>query len=102
MRPRVDLDGVALEDERDPHMVVAIFRYRTTAGLVLLQPESVDVVVPWDAVRGASLDLQEGLLRVELDASYVAKHNWLRGATTLVGRWTDRMLMRGENPGPDA
>jgi len=99
MRPRIDLDGVALTDERDPHMVVAIFRYRTTEGLVLLQPESVDVVIPWAKVRGSVLDLATGLLTLDLDPAFVASQNWLRGANRLVGRWTDRMTLTGENRG---
>ena len=94
MRPRIDLDGVALADERDPHMVVAVFRYRTTDGLVLLQPESVDVLVPWNVVLETALDLKTGVLTVALDAAYVARQNWLRGASRLVGRWTDRFLMK--------
>jgi len=93
MRPRIDLDGVALSDPQNPHMVVAIFRYRTTAGLVLLVPESADVLVPWAAVEAASLDLRAGRVEVRLAASFVAKENWLRGAQLLVGRWTDRFEM---------
>jgi len=91
MRPRIDLDGVALSDPQNPHMVVAIFRYRTTAGLVLLVPESADVVVPWEAVEAATLDLRAGRVEVHFSAGFVARENWLRGAQSLVGRWTDRM-----------
>jgi len=94
MRPRIDLDGVALCDERDPHMVVAIFRYRTTEGLVLLVPESADELVPWSEVRATTLDLKSGTLAVELEPAYVGARNWLRGATRLTGRWTDRVLLR--------
>lgn len=102
MRPRIDLDGVALADEKDPHMVVAIFRYRTTEGLVLLQPESVDVLIPWAQVRSAALDLATGLLQVELHPDFVATQNWLRGAARLQGRWTDRFTMTGEKTGRGA
>ncbi len=91
-RPRIDLDGVALHAEGNPHMVVAIFRYRTTDGLVLLIPESADVVVPWAQVKAASLDLASGDVRVQLDERYVRGENWLRGATTLVGKWMDRFV----------
>lgn len=91
-RPRIDLDGVALHDETNPHMVVAILRHRTTEGLVLLIPESTDVSVPWAKVEEASLDLAGGKVRVRLAADYVRGQNWLRGARTLVGTWTDRFL----------
>ena len=94
MRPRIDLDGVALTDPQNPHMVVAIFRYRTTEGLVLLVPESADVVVPWDAVEAATLDLRAGRVEVRFAAGFVAGENWLRGAQILVGRWTDRLESR--------
>jgi hypothetical protein len=91
MRPRIDLDGVTLSDPDNPHMVVAIFRYRTTAGLVLLVPESADVTVPWTAVESATLDLCAGRVEVRLSAAFVANENWLRGARVLSGRWTDRL-----------
>src|SRR5262245_31689279 len=91
MRPRIDLDGVALSDPENPHMVVAIFRYRTTAGLVLLVPESADVTVPWEAVESATLDLRGGKVEVRLASGFVARENWLRGARVLCGRWTDRL-----------
>jgi hypothetical protein len=93
-RPRIDLDGVPLTDEANPHMVLAIFRYRTTEGLILLIPESAEVVVPWGEVEAAELDLRSGLLRVGLKSDYVASQNWLRGAKQLTGRWTDRFVMR--------
>ena len=92
-RPRIDLDGVSLADEQNPHMVVAIFRNRTTDGLILLIPESAEVVVPWSEVERAELDLRSGFLRVGLTSGYVASQNWLRGARLLTGRWTDRLLM---------
>jgi hypothetical protein len=92
-RPRIDLDGVALHDETNPHMVVAIFRYRATEGLVLLIPESTDVLVDWSHVREAQIDLAHGTVRVTLDPAWVATQNWLRGATTLVGRWMDRFTL---------
>jgi hypothetical protein len=92
-RPRIDLDGVSLTDEQNPHMVVAIFRYRTTDGLILLIPESAEVTVPWDQIEGADLDLRSGALRVRLAEGYVRSQNWLRGARQLSGRWTDRFLM---------
>lgn len=93
MRPRIDLDGVALADETNPHMVVAVFRYRTTEGLQLLIPESADVLVPWSAIEDASLDMKDGHVRVTFAESYVRDQNWLRGARRLAGRWMDRFTM---------
>jgi hypothetical protein len=92
-RPRIDLEGVNLQDERNPYMVIAIFRYRTTEGLILLIPESADVLIAWENVAGAELDLVTGRVRVTLKPAYVASQNWLRGAATLVGAWTDRYTM---------
>ncbi len=94
-RPRIDLEGVALSDERNPYMIIAIFRYRTTDGLLLLIPESADVLVSWSDVESAELDLRNGRVRVSFTESYVSGQNWLRGARTLVGEWTDRFKMGG-------
>lgn len=91
-RPRIDLDGVALNDEANPHMVVAIFRHRTTEGVVFLIPESADVLVPWSQVEEASLDLATGAVRVRFAPGYVREQNWVRGAKTLVGKWMDRFV----------
>jgi hypothetical protein len=93
-RPRIDLEGVALSDERNPYMVVAIFRYRTTDGLLLLIPESADVLVSWKDVEEAAVDLATGRVKVRLREEFVASQNWLRGARVLVGEWTDRFVMR--------
>lgn len=92
-RPRIDLEGVALTDERNPYMVVAIFRYRTTDGLLLLIPESADTLVSWSDVEEAALDLKTGRVRLRLSEKVVASENWLRGARVLVGEWTDRFKM---------
>ncbi len=92
-RPRIDLDGVALADERDDTMVLAIFRYRTREGLVLLMPESGEFLVPWSVVDGAEVDLATGGLTVRFDAEFAAGKAWLRGATSLTGRWVDRFQM---------
>lgn len=97
-RPRIDLDGVALADETNPHMVVAVFRYRTTDGLLLLIPESADVLVPWNAVDEAALDMKDGAVRIAFTESYVRSQNWLRGARRLTGRWMDRFTMSGTSP----
>ncbi len=92
--PRIDLDGVALVDEVQPSTVLAIFRYRTTQGLVLLMPESAEFSVDWSQLESADLDLKEGTIRIQFCDGYVAEQNWLRGATTVVGRWMDRYTMR--------
>jgi hypothetical protein len=92
-RPRIDLDGVALGDARDDSMLLAILRYRTTAGLALLMPESGDFVVPWDDIEDASLNLASGEVRVTFREAYAAGAHWLRGARTLSGRWVDRVQL---------
>jgi hypothetical protein len=92
-RPRIDLDGVALHDQRNADMVVAIFRYRTLEGLLLLIPESADVLVPWAEVESARLDLSDGMISIAIRPEFVAAQNWLRGARVLVGRWLDRYTM---------
>ena len=91
-RPRIDLDGVPLTDENNPYMPLAIFRHRTTEGLVLLIPESAEVLVKWPDVEEAAIDLSNGQIRVRFKASYVASQNWLRGASTVVGHWLDRYV----------
>ena len=90
-RMRIDLDGIALDDE-DRH-TTAILRFRTTAGLVLALPESVDVTVPWSDVADASIDLVHGRVVVRLKPEARARHSWLGAATVLTGRWTDRELL---------
>lgn len=102
MRPRIDLDGVSLADSKGPSMVLALFRYRTTAGLVLVLPESADLVVPWEHVEETVLDLKNGTLVVRFTQPYVDSQNWLRGARTLTGTWTDRLLMNGPAPATGA
>jgi hypothetical protein len=94
-RPRIDLDGVALVDAAAPAPagVIAIFRYRTREGLVLLVPESADVLVPWDHVEDARVDLVSGEIQVRLREAFVARETWLRGARALTGTWTDRVLL---------
>src|ERR1700722_1913484 len=75
-RPRIDLDGVSLVDAAKPPMVIAVFRYRTAEGLVLLIPESADILVPWEHVDEAALDLMAGTVRIVLRPSYVERQNW--------------------------
>jgi len=78
-------------------MVLAIFRYRTTDGLVLVLPESADLLVSWAHIDETVLDLKGGTLRVRFTADYASRQGWLRGARTLVGTWTDRLVM-GSGP----
>jgi len=92
-RPRIDLDGVSLVDESGPSMVLAVFRYRTTEGLILLLPESADLLVPWDGIEATALDLKAGTLRVTFTKEYAGRQSWLRGARVLAGTWTDRLAM---------
>jgi hypothetical protein len=94
-RPRIDLDGVTLHDANNPYMPLAVFRFRTTEGLVLLVPESADVIVPFSVIENAELDLKKGELRIRLAESYVAKESWLRGAQELTGEWLDRFVLAG-------
>jgi predicted RNA methylase len=94
-RPRIDLDGVPLVDEARPPMVLAIFRYRTAEGLALLIPESAEVLVPWEHVEAATLDLAAGTVRIAFQAAYVERQSWLRGARAITGTWTDRFVMSG-------
>ncbi len=99
-RPRIDLDGVTLVDAKGPPMVVALFRYRTTDGLVLGLPESADLVVAWEHVAETTLDLKDGTVVVRFTPAYAASQNWLRGATALVGTWTDRVVLTAGAVGP--
>jgi hypothetical protein len=91
MRLRFDLDGIPLDDEEG--RTTAILRFRTTAGLVLALPESVDVTVPYSDIAEASIDLVAGRVRVRLVDGAGARHRWLGSARELSGRWTDRALI---------
>jgi hypothetical protein len=88
---RIDLDGVPLDDEDG--RTTAIFRYRTTAGLLLALPESVEVTVPFADLVEASLDLLSGQVRVRLVPDAGRRHRWLGAARTLTGVWTDRRVL---------
>lgn len=93
-RPRIDLDGVPLFDAAGGRTgALAIFRYRTTEGLVLLIPESADFTVAWDDLEEVSVDLLAGQVRVRFRPAYVAARHWLRGADTLTGVWLDRVVL---------
>src|SRR5262249_57870109 len=88
--------GVALSDPANPHMVIAIFRYRTREGLLVTIPESAELLIPWSAVEAASLDLQAGTVHVTFSKTYVAEQNWLRAARQLTGVWTDRLVLHSD------
>jgi len=95
-RPRIDLDGVTLSDpDREHSAPLVIFRRRTTAGLVLLMPESADFTVAWEHVVDASLDLKTGAVRLAFEPAWAAEQRWLRGATTVTGIWSDRYISPG-------
>jgi hypothetical protein len=88
---RIDLDGVPLDDEDG--RTTALFRFRTTAGLVLALPESVDVTVPLADLAEASLDLLTGSVIVRFAEAAAPRHRWLGRARRLAGTWTDRTLL---------
>ena len=94
-RPRMDLDGVALVAAENPSTALAIFRHRTTDGLVFLMPESADFAVGWEHIDQANVNLMKGRIEVTFSKEYSASHNWLRGHTRLVGQWMDRFTMKG-------
>lgn len=98
-RPRIDLDGVPLTDPEDPYMPLAVFRFRTTEGLVLLLPESAEIIVGWEDVASASVDLTTAELRITFRPSFAAGQSWLRGTATLVGSWLDRRAMTAAEAG---
>ncbi len=91
-RPRIDLDGIPLTDENNPYMPLCILRHRSTEGLVLLIPESAEVLVKWDDLEETTISLADGTVRVRFSEAYVADQNWLRGARTIVGYWLDRYM----------
>ncbi len=95
IRPRIDLDGVALCDPSGRTTgTLAVFRRRTVKGIVLLMPESGDFAVPWDDIEDASLDLQTGEVQIRFTAGYAAKQNWLGNAESLTGIWIDRSILQ--------
>jgi len=90
-RLRFDLDGIPLDDEEG--RTTAILRFRTTAGLVLALPESVDVTVPWADLAEASVDLVRGRVTVRFSEAARARYRWLGAARALSGAWTDRQVL---------
>jgi len=89
---RIDLDGIALDDE-DGRMT-AILRFRTTGGLVLGLPESVDVTIPWVDLEEARVDLLRARVIVRFVADAGRRHSWLGMSRVLSGAWTDRELLQ--------
>lgn len=88
---RFDLDGIPLDDEEG--RTTAILRFRTTAGLVLALPESVDVTLPWSDVAEANVDLVRGRVIVRLADGAAVRHRWLGAARVLSGAWMDRRVL---------
>ncbi len=95
-RPRIDLDGVPLTDVNEPYMPLVLFRYRTTEGLVLLIPESAEILVGWEKIERATVDLASATIEITFHADFVAGQNWLRGARTVRGEWLDRYTKTAE------
>jgi len=91
MALRIDLDGIPLDDE-DGHMT-AIMRFRTTRGMVLALPESVEVTVPWADFERADIDLVRGRVTLAIAHEARARHRWLGASRVLCGKWTDRELL---------
>ena len=93
---RIDLDGVPLDDEDG--RTTALFRFRTTQGLVLALPESVDVTVPFADLAEAVLDLASAEVRVRFTDEAARRHAWLGRARKLACTWTDRQLLTRPPP----
>lgn len=87
-RMRFDLDGIPLDDEDG--RTTAILRFRTTRGLVLALPESVDVTVPFSDLQEAAIDLMTGRVHLRFSEAGRKRHAWLGAAIVLTGAWTDR------------
>jgi hypothetical protein len=87
-RMRLDFDGIPLDDEDG--RTTAILRFRTTRGLVLALPESVDVTVPWGDIEHAQVDLKRGSVSIRISSEGRQRHRWLGAAQVLTGSWVDR------------
>lgn len=90
-RMRIDLDGVPLKSPQG--RVLCIFRFRTTSGIALAIPESVDVTVPWSAIENASLDLLSGRISITFHKEGATRPRWLGDVDLVEGEWTDRELL---------
>ena len=95
-RLRIDLDGIPLDDEDG--RTTAILRFRTTRGLVLALPESVDVVIPWADLEEARVDLLRARVIVRFVPDAGRRHLWLGMSRVLSGAWTDRELLDAAPP----
>ncbi len=91
-RLRIDLEGVELKDANG--RVVCVMRQRTTAGLTLRLPESVDVEVPFCLIADATLDLVSGKVAVGFVRDARRELTWLQAGDRLFGEWTDRHLLQ--------
>ncbi len=89
---RFDFDGIPLDDEDG--RTTAILRFRTTRGLVVQLPESVDVTIPWADLEVASIDLIKARVVLRVTNGARAQHRWLGSAQVLTGSWTDRELLK--------
>ncbi len=90
MALRIDLNGVALRTASG--RVLCLFRFRTTEGILVQLPESVDALIPWAAVEEAALDLRSGNVRLRLSRN-ASRPAWLGEADALTGKWTDREIL---------
>jgi hypothetical protein len=90
-RLRIDLDGVEMKDANG--RVVCVLRWRTTRGLTVRLPESVDVDVPWNIISEATLDLAAGQVRLGFRPDAKRSLTWLQSWSSLAGEWTDRHLL---------
>lgn len=90
-RMRIDLEGVALKSPQG--RVMCIFRFRTTDGIVLAIPESVDVTVPWSAIKEAILDLANGQIKISFHPELETRPRWLGEVDVVEGEWTDRQIL---------
>ncbi|KAF0247595.1 MAG: hypothetical protein FD167_3004 [bacterium] len=90
-RMRIDLEGVPLKNSQG--RVMCLFRFRTTEGLVLAIPESVDVTVAWSAIKQAVLDLATGQIKICFHSDAVTRPRWLGEVDTVEGEWTDRQIL---------
>jgi hypothetical protein len=89
---RMDLEGVALKDPSG--RVLCVFRYRTTAGILVNLPESVDVTIPWGVIDDAQVDLKSGQVRIRFNRTE-GRPRWLEDVDVVEGTWTDRGLLTG-------
>ncbi|MCA9566085.1 MAG: hypothetical protein KC561_21460 [Myxococcales bacterium] len=99
-RPRFDLDGIPLKRPEKPG-TLAVLRFRTTEGLVLLMPESADFLVPWNHLDDVHVDLKAGTVRVVFGEGYAESQNWLNGSRVLIGTWVDRVKLELDALGLD-